>query len=107
MLLHVPKRLRAKLDLRWRLGIDVGYAASSNEYNLARSNGNVVKSRSIVRAIPSGRWDQKSLLAVQGTPGKLTVSDDSDDVDLEAFANPHENLDDAERDARDSEGADS
>ena len=34
------------------------------------------------------------------------MSDDSDDVDLEASANPHENLDDVERDARDSEVAD-
>ena len=34
---------------------------------------------------------------MQGVPGKLTVSDDSDNVDVEAFANPHENLDDAER----------
>ena len=77
----------------------MGYAASSNEYDLALPNGNVVKSRSAVRVVPSGRWDQKSLLAVQGIPGKLTMSDDSDDVDIEAFANPHENLDDAERDA--------
>ena len=34
------------------------------------------------------------------------MSDDSDDVDIEAFAKPHENLDDAKRDARDSEAAD-
>ena len=43
VLWHVPKRLRAKLDLRWRLGVYVGYAASSNEYNLALPYGNVVK----------------------------------------------------------------
>ena len=59
-----------------------------------------------MRVVPSGRWDQKSLLAVQGIPGKLTMSDDSGDVDIEAFAKPHENLDDAERDARDSEATD-
>ena len=103
----MPKRLRAKLDLRWRLGVYVGYAASSNEYCLALPNGKVVKSRSIVRVVPSGRWNQKSLLAVQGFPGKLTMSADSDDVDIEAFADHHENLDNAERDARDSEVADS
>ena len=83
------------------------YAASSNEYYLALPNGNVVKSKSILRVVPSGRWDQKSLFAVQSIPGKHTMSDDSDDVDIEAFAHPHENLDDAERDARDSEAADS
>ena len=61
----------------------------------------------MVRVVPSGRWDMKSLLAVQGISGKLTMSDDSDDVDIEASANLHESLDDAERDARYSEVADS
>ena len=84
----------------------MGYAAASNEYYLALPNGNAVKSRSRVRVVPSGRWDQKSLLAVQGIPGQLTMSDDSDNVDIEAFAKPHENLDDAQRDARDSETTD-
>ena len=32
VLWHVPKKLRAKLDLCWRLCIYVGYAVSSNEY---------------------------------------------------------------------------
>ena len=45
-------------------------------------------------------------MAVQCIPGKLTMSNDSDDVDIEAFSNTHENLDDVERDARDSEAAD-
>ena len=31
VLWHVPKQLRATLDLRWRLGVYVGYAISSNE----------------------------------------------------------------------------
>ena len=75
----------------------MGYAASSHEYYLALPNGHDAKSRSIVRVVPSGNWDQKSLLDVQGTPGKLIMSDDSDDVDIEAFANPQENLDDAAR----------
>lgn len=88
VLWHVPKRLRAKLDLRWRLGVYVGDAASSNEYYLALPIENVVKSKSIVQVIPSGRWDHKSLLAVQGIPGKLTMSDGSDGVDIEAFAKP-------------------
>ena len=59
-----------------------------------------------MRVVPSGRWDPKALLAVQGIPGRLTVSDDSNDFDIEALASPHENLDYAERDDRDSEAAD-
>ena len=46
-------------------------------------NGSVLKSRSIVRVVPSGRWDQKTSLAVKGIPGNLTLSDDYEDVDLE------------------------
>ena len=34
VLWHVPKRLRAKLDLRWRLGIYVGCAVSSTSVAL-------------------------------------------------------------------------
>ena len=102
----MPKRLNAKLDIQWRLGVDTGYATSSNEYDLALPNGNAVESRSIVRVVPSGRWDLKSILALRAILGKLTMSDDSDDVDLEAFPNSQENLDDVERDARDSEVAD-
>ena len=45
VLWHVPKKLRAKLDLRWRLGVYVGYSVTSNEYYLGLPNGNVVKSR--------------------------------------------------------------
>ena len=55
VLWHIPKRLRAKLDLRWRLGIYVEYAVPSNRYYLALPNGNVVKTRSISRVAPSGR----------------------------------------------------
>lgn len=58
-----------------------------------------------MRVVPSGRWDQKSLLAVKGIPGELSVSGDSDKVGIESFANPHDNPDDAERNARDSEAA--
>ena len=106
VLWHVPKRLRAKLDLRWRLGVYVGYAVSSNEYYLALPNGNVVKSRSIARVVPSGRWHKQSLLAVKGIPGKLTMNADIE-PDIEAFVNPHENLDDAQRDKQDTEVDDS
>ena len=48
-------------------------------------------------------WDLTSVLAVKGFPGKLTLSDDSEDVDLEALPKPQGDLNDAERDAQDSE----
>ena len=58
-----------------------------------------------MRLVPSGRWDPKWLLAVHGIPRKLTMSDGSVNADIEV-AIPHNNLEDAERDARDTEAAD-
>ena len=84
VLRFVPKRLRAKLDLRWNLGVYVGRSEVSNEYYIALPNGDVVKTRSITRVVASGRWDKGSLLNVKGIPGKLTASRlDDPEVDLE------------------------
>ena len=55
VLWFVPKRLRAKLDLRWRLGVYLGQANISNEVFIGLPDGNVAKFRSIVRVVPSGR----------------------------------------------------
>ena len=106
ILWHVPKALRAKLDLRWRLGVYAGYSPTSNEYFLGLPNGNVVKSRSIVRVVPSGRWDRKSLMAIKGIPGKLTANEADQDVEVEEFERPHANADDQCRDAQSTEVAD-
>ena len=77
------KKLRAKLDLRWRLGVYIGYSVTSNEYYLGLPNGNVVKSRSVTHVVPSGRWDSKSVLSVKGIPGKLTMSVE-EEIDIES-----------------------
>jgi len=45
-------------------------------------------------------------MAVKGIPGKLTMNADVE-PDVEAFDNPHENLDDAQRDRQDTEMDDS
>ena len=74
----------------------------SNEYYIALLDGNVLKSRSVTRAVPSGRWDKTALLAVKGIPGKLTVADDEHaEVDVEAIQNPHLHLDEGHRLAKD------
>ena len=57
---------------------------TSNEYYLGLPNGNVVKSRSVTRVVPSGRWDSKSILGVKGIPGKLTMSVE-EEIDIEAM----------------------
>ena len=40
---YVPKRLRSKMNLRWRLGVFVGNHQNSKEALVAASNGDVVK----------------------------------------------------------------
>ena len=51
----VPKKLRAKLDRRWRLGVYLGMRADSTEHYLGAWNGDVVKSRSVVRVLEKSR----------------------------------------------------
>ena len=50
-----PKKGRAKMDLRWRLGIYLGHAPNSNELFVGVANGNVIKARSAVRVVEKTR----------------------------------------------------
>lgn len=68
----VPKRVRAKMNLRFRVGTFLGNAQTSNECYVAIANGDVVKSRSMVRMLETSRWNAKAVLAVVGTPSNLT-----------------------------------
>ena len=43
-----PKKGRATMDLRWKLGVYVGSAWSSTEIFIGTKGGNVVKARSAV-----------------------------------------------------------
>lgn len=87
-----PKKGRAKMDLRWKLGIYLGSAWSSNEIFIGTKNGNVSKARSAVRVVEPSRWN---LLAVQnlvGIPGDRcpVPNDDLNADDVEATENPHD-----------------
>ena len=70
---YVPKRARSKLCMRWRLGIYLGMAQSSNEIFVATVDGDVTKARSAARVVESVRWDAKFIEKIRGVPGK-TVS---------------------------------
>ena len=54
---YIPKKLRAKMSLRWRLGMYLGVAAHSGEHLIGTWSGDVVRTRSIVR-----RWKREPLL---------------------------------------------
>ena len=64
----VPKRLRAKLNLRWRVGTFLGNAQSTNECNVASSNGHVNKARPVIRVTLGSRWSRPAIEQICGTP---------------------------------------
>ena len=69
---YVPKRLRAKLDLRFRIGVCLGNSQNSNEAFIGIGNGNVIKSRSVVRVVASQRWSKEAISKIVSIPGRLT-----------------------------------
>ena len=69
----MPKRARSKLCMRWRLGIYLGMAQSSNEIFVATVDGDVTKARSAAQVVETVRWDAKFIEKIRGVPGK-TVS---------------------------------
>ena len=91
---YVPKRLRSKMSLRWRLGTFVGNHQNSNEALVASSNGDVIKARSIVRVIEPSRWSKTAILGVKGTPFKLRPKSNTEsDAEVEELMEPHLNAD--------------
>ena len=86
----VPKKARAKLDHRWRLGIFIGVSTNSNESYIGLSNGNVVKSRSVARVVQANRWDPDAILKIKGIPGDMVPSGTEDiDASIEESHTPH------------------
>ena len=65
---YVPKRLRAKLNLRWRLGTFLGNAQSTNECYVAAANGDVIRTRAITRVVEASRWSATAIKDIKGIP---------------------------------------
>ena len=94
------------MNLRWRVGVFLGTAPSSNEAYIGISTGNVVKSRSICRVVNESRWASALVLGITGTPMKPNPSSDGqqDAEWIEDSAKPHENVElDVEMQATPSE----
>ena len=68
---YTPKKSRAKLDKRWKLGVYLGHAANSNEAFVGIKNGNVVKARGIARVVEGSRWNKDLVLKIIGVPGVM------------------------------------
>ena len=102
---YTPKRVRAKLDNRYHLGVYLGQVSSSNECYVATSNGGVIKTRSVARVVTSCRWDAKLVMNIKGIPTHLNLGD-SEAVDykiIEEEPEPHRHADDADRDKLDDD----
>ena len=96
MFYYVPKRLRAKLDLRFRIGVFLGNSQNSNEAFIGIGNGNVIKSRSVVRVVASQRWSKEAISKIVGIPGRLTPQGIEDiGPNIEEVVDPHANKDEA------------
>lgn len=87
-----PKKGRAKMDLRWKIGVYLGHDWASNEIDVAVKNGNVRKARSGVRVIETSRWYASLVQRVVGTPGDMTPTPDGQLTadDIERSENPQE-----------------
>ena len=85
-----PKKLRSKLDLRWRVGTFLGNCPSTNEAYIAVRNGDVIKTRAVVRVMAPYRWDKEQVMNVQGTPLCLRPNQpDEDELLVEEMREPH------------------
>ena len=76
----VPKRRRSNLDLRWSVGVYLGTMMTSSEALIGLPNGDVTRTASIARLIPSQKWKADAVLGITGTPAKPTKSGYDDAV---------------------------
>ena len=92
---YIPKKARAKMNLRFRLGTFLGNAQNSNEVFIATRQGDVVRTRSIVRVVESSRWSTEAIKGVRGTPVQPKPSGaPTFDESIEKLDDPHLNADD-------------
>ena len=87
-----PKKGRAKLDLRWKIGIYLGHLFNSNEICIGTKSGNVIRTRSAVRVVEGSRWNLAAIENIIGTPADMTPVDENglDADDIEGTSDPHD-----------------
>ena len=61
ILWYVPKKQRAKLDVRWRHGLFLGRSMNSDQNFIGLPDGSVTCARAMVRLVPKKRWDMAQL----------------------------------------------
>ena len=102
----VYKKNRTKLDPRWRLGIYLGHSGNSNEAYVGVTNGNVRRTRTVVRVVAEARWSKELVQRIAGTPSDMLPITDGElgGDEIEADERPHETREVVVEDADDVPG---
>ena len=98
VMFFIPKKSRAKLDMRWRYGVWIGRSMSSDESFVATADGSVTKARAVVRLVEAARWNKPMIEAIRGTPMDMKSGPALEKIDAEPH--PHLGLDDALEEAQ-------
>ena len=99
---YIPRKLRAKLDPRWKYGVWLGRALSADESYIGTADGQVTRARGIMRLVESVRWDATRLNAVRAKPGAKAV-DGIEQIEEDTY--PHLGKDDKPREEEDPDVA--
>ena len=83
---YVPKKMRAKLDQRWRYGVFLGRALSSDQNFIGLRSGEVICARAMVRVVPNVRWSAERISMIKVLP--LTFKSNALDH-IEESTEPH------------------
>ena len=86
---YVPTALKAKLNLRWKLGIFLGCVTESNESYVGAWNGDVIKARGLTRVVEGSRWSKDAVNRITGTPAKRNPSGNREYEAVEESLEPH------------------
>ena len=69
----VPKKIRSKLDQRWRYGVFLGRALGSDQNFIGVKSGEVVWARAIVRVVPNIRWSSDRISQIHVSPMEFKI----------------------------------
>ena len=89
ILYYLPKKTRAKMDVRWRYGVFLGRSLSSDQNIIALSDGSTTRARAMVRVVPSNRWDAARIQGICATPLQEHKTVEALDS-IEAEMSPHD-----------------
>ena len=99
----VPKKLRSKLDQRWRYGTFLGRSLSSDQNFIATTSGDVLCARAIVRVVANIRWDPDRVSKIQVSPMDFkmnTMDKIKEETQPNAHPDPKPDVSEAQRQLR-------